>query len=99
MLNDKLKSARQYMENSLEHYIKPGTKKTLRFIKKNPKKVTMIICTVFFIFCGFIALWISTFQMPDLQSFDTRIVSQSTKIYDRTGKILLYDVHANKKEL
>lgn len=31
--------------------------------------------------------------MPDFNSFETRKVQSSTKIYDRTGKILLYDVH------
>ncbi len=33
--------------------------------------------------------------MPDFSSFETRKVQSSTKIYDRTGKILLYDVHGN----
>lgn len=46
---------------------------------------------------GLIMLWISTFKIPDLSSFDERIVAQSTKIYDRTGEILLYDVHENIK--
>ncbi|MFA6340765.1 MAG: penicillin-binding protein [Candidatus Paceibacterota bacterium] len=62
------------------------------------KKKALLACTLgFFVFAGFIALWISTFKMPDLSSFDTRKVAQSTKIYDRTGKILLYDVHENTK--
>ena len=42
-------------------------------------------------------LWISSIPIPDFQSFDERRVIQSTKIYDRTGKILLYDVHKNVK--
>ncbi|MEK7614338.1 MAG: transglycosylase domain-containing protein [Patescibacteria group bacterium] len=33
--------------------------------------------------------------MPDFNSFEERKVESSTKIYDRTGKILLYDVHEN----
>ena len=37
--------------------------------------------------------------MPDLESFDTRKVTQSTKIYDRTGKILLYDIHQDTKRV
>jgi 1A family penicillin-binding protein len=42
-------------------------------------------------------LWISTFDLPDLDSFEQRKVAQSTKIYDRTGKILLYDVFEGSK--
>jgi 1A family penicillin-binding protein len=93
MLKDKLK----IVESHINKNIKPGAKKTLHFVKKNPKKVFIIAIALFFVFCGFIALWISTFQMPDLNSFDTMKVTQSTKIYDRTGKILLYDVHQDTK--
>jgi 1A family penicillin-binding protein len=42
-------------------------------------------------------LWISTLEMPDLSSFEERRVLQSTKIYDRTGEILLYDLHQDVK--
>ena len=38
-------------------------------------------------------VWISTLQIPDLAAFEERRVLQSTKIYDRTGEILLYDLH------
>lgn len=48
----------------------------------------------FFSVGGFL-LWASTLKIPDLQSFDQRIVAQSTKIYDRTGEVLLFDVHKN----
>ena len=46
---------------------------------------------------GFFLLWISSFDIPDLKTFESRKVTQSTKIYDRTGEILLYDVHENIK--
>jgi membrane peptidoglycan carboxypeptidase len=46
---------------------------------------------------GIFLLWISTFKLPDLSSFEQRKVSESTKIYDRTGKILLYDVFQGTK--
>lgn len=32
-------------------------------------------------------------QIPDFKGLEERKVSESTKIYDRTGKVLLYDVH------
>ncbi len=40
-------------------------------------------------------LWASTLEIPDISSFEERRVEQSTKIYDRTGEILLYDLHEN----
>jgi len=44
---------------------------------------------------GFIFLWISTFDIPDLTTFEERKVVQSTKIYDKTGEILLYEFNNN----
>lgn len=40
-------------------------------------------------------LWAATLSIPDIAAFETRKVAESTKIYDRTGEILLYDVHEN----
>lgn len=42
-------------------------------------------------------IWIATLKVPTLDSFVDRKVSSSTKIYDRTGEIVLYDVHENVK--
>lgn len=42
---------------------------------------------------GSVALWVATMRIPDLDSFEVRKVTESTKIYDKTGSILLYDVH------
>ena len=44
---------------------------------------------------GFLLLWAATLDIPDLASFAERKVAQSTKIYDRTGEVLLYDLHEN----
>jgi penicillin-binding protein 1A len=56
---------------------------------------------VIFVFCivaaSAILIWISTLEIPDLSSFEDRRVLQSTKIYDRTGEILLYDLHQDVK--
>ena len=57
------------------------------------KIITMSILAGGFVITGLFVLWISSFQMPDLNSLEQIKVSQSTKIYDRTGRILLYDVH------
>jgi len=36
-------------------------------------------------------------DLPSPNSVDTRVVVQSTKIYDRTGQHLLYDIHGEEK--
>lgn len=55
----------------------------------------LIGAILFFFTSGAILLWASTLEIPDLSTFDERKVAQSTKIYDRTGKVLLYDLHEN----
>ena len=42
---------------------------------------------------GFFVLWVSSWELPSLSEFETRKVSESTKIYDRTGEVVLYDLH------
>jgi len=50
-----------------------------------------------FLFAGSLLLWASFIKLPDFASFHERKVAQSTKIYDRTGEVLLYDVHQDIK--
>jgi len=59
------------------------------------RKILVFFVLLFLVGGGFLALWLSTIKMPDLSSLESRKVVESTKIYDRTGKILLYDVHQN----
>ncbi len=68
-------------------------KKTIRLKKVHLKEVILLLVILGIIGAGAMFLWISTFTLPDLSSFNDRQVSQSTKIYDRTGEILLYDVN------
>jgi len=42
---------------------------------------------------GAMVLWVATLQIPDFNGFEERLITQSTKIYDRTGKVLLFDAH------
>lgn len=48
-------------------------------------------------FFGIVTLWVATWKLPDIASLEERKISESTKIYDRTGAILLYDLHAGEK--
>lgn len=50
-----------------------------------------------FLFAGVLILWASFMKLPDFSEFRARKVAESTKIYDHTGEILLYDVHQNVK--
>lgn len=65
--------------------------------KKHYKAAFLTAFSAAFILSGVTALWFSTLQIPDLSAFEARTVAQSTKIYDRTGEVLLYDVHADTK--
>ncbi len=52
------------------------------------------LALIFALFSGGILLfWTANLQIPDLKTFEERKVPESTKIYDRTGTILLYDFH------
>lgn len=67
------------------------------FLPSNKKE--FIFDLLIFCFAGVILLvaglliWVSTLDIPDLSSFDERRILQSTKLYDRTGEVLLYDLH------
>lgn len=41
----------------------------------------------------FFLIWFSTLEIPDVDNFESRKISNSTKIYDKSGEILLYDIH------
>jgi 1A family penicillin-binding protein len=48
-----------------------------------------------FIISAFLLVWVSTFKVPTSESIRERRVTESTKIYDKTGKVLLYDTGGN----
>jgi 1A family penicillin-binding protein len=59
-------------------------------------KVCTIIGIVLSIFIALYSFWwISRLEIPSIDGFDTRQVEQSTKIYDRTGEVLLFDIHGD----
>ena len=72
-----------------------------RFIKTHTKELiidgVILVFVLGFVTAGLLFLWVSTLEIPDLAAFEQRRVLQSTKIYDRTGEILLYDLHQDVK--
>ncbi len=77
--------------NRLKHFFKkPRT-------KDEKRSLYATIISIFFVSGGALLLYISTIQIPSLDSIHDRKVTQSTKIYDREGKVLLYDMFKNTK--
>jgi len=71
-----------------------------------PRKKRKILRTIiwFIVFCliiGFLlgvgALAYFAKDLPDPTKIDERQVVESTKIYDRTGQVILYDIHGEEK--
>ncbi|KKT31070.1 MAG: hypothetical protein UW27_C0007G0007 [Parcubacteria group bacterium GW2011_GWA1_44_13] len=72
-------------------------KKIFNFIFSHSKAVFLFLVGSGFIFVSVLILWASFMKLPDFGEFHERKVAQSTKIYDRTGEVLLYDVHQEVK--
>lgn len=67
------------------------------WVKKHIKGLISIFLALLFFISGTIIIWLTTIKIPDLSAFEARKVSQSTKIFDRTGEILLYDIHSDAR--
>lgn len=52
--------------------------------------------TVIFVFVT-IVIMVSTADLPSVTELNNQQMSQSTKIYDKTGKILLYEINSGEK--
>lgn len=78
----------------------PFMRRVLSFVKRHKhliRNIAALGAAVLIFSIGLLLIWASTWRVPALDSIETRKVSQSTKIYDRTGEILLYDVFQNIK--
>lgn len=71
--------------------------KDLSWFKRHWKDILIDIAVFGFsiaiLISAAVLIWVSTLEIPDLSTFDERRVLQSTKIFDRTGEVLLYDLH------
>ncbi len=72
------------------------TPKQKKYLDITKKAILWTIITGMFVVGAFI-IWTTTINLPNLNSFEERKVSQSTKIYDRTGEVVLYDVYGDIK--
>jgi 1A family penicillin-binding protein len=78
--------------------IKKHWSKIKKWLKSHHlKNLALITFSILIIGAGSGVIWLSTMEIPDLHAFETRKIIQSTKIYDRTGEIILYDIHEGAK--
>jgi len=61
------------------------------------KKIILFFALAIMLLAGSFGIWILSIDIPDLNAFEERKEIQSTKIYDRTGEILLYEIHRDIK--
>ncbi len=66
-------------------------------IGKRTRNRTLIIGGAILFGLGALLIWLSNLTIPSLASVSSRRIEQSTKIYDRTGDVLLYDVSKNSR--
>jgi len=61
------------------------------------KDLAILFIAFSFFTAGILIVWTATLKIPDFNSLNQRKSLNSTKIYDRTGEILLYDFHEDVK--
>jgi 1A family penicillin-binding protein len=59
------------------------------------KELFLVVFSLGVIGVALLITWLATIQLPDFNNFENRNIANSTKIYDRTGKIVLYNIHDN----
>ncbi|MDP3874988.1 MAG: transglycosylase domain-containing protein [bacterium] len=57
----------------------------------------LTIATLGLFASGILILWTASLRIPALEDISERRIDQSTKIYDRTGEILLYDMSSDTR--
>lgn len=61
-------------------------------LKPHHLNIFFVLGAALLILAGVTILWATTLRIPALESISERRLDQATKIYDRTGEILLYDM-------
>ena len=74
-------------------------KRHIKKLKKNHllTELSILLVALGFFTLGGLLFFASSIKLPDLDSFNERRISQSAKIYDRTGEILLYNFGENSR--
>ena len=61
------------------------------------RKILISGVLIIFFFAGILFAWALMYRFPSIDNFQNRRVAESTKIYDRTNNVLLYDVHGTMR--
>lgn len=59
------------------------------------KELLLITVSLSVVIVALLISFLASIQLPDFNNFENRNIANSTKIYDRTGKIILYNIHDN----
>ena len=62
------------------------------------KNVALFGAGIFVLLTAIIVIWLASLQIPDFRAFTERKIENSTRIYDRTGEVLLYDLNKDTKK-
>ncbi len=57
------------------------------------KKIVLVSVAIVLFCIGAGLIWASTVKLPDISTFEARKIANSSKITDRTGEVVLYDIH------
>ncbi len=82
--------------------MKKWLKKIKKLVHKHKKQdfwheVFLFLIGFILICISVVIFWVATLKIPDFSDFEERLIINSTKIYDRTGEVLLYNVHQDIK--
>lgn len=78
-------------------------KNTLNWLIKKISLRRLVLWTFSFFaissIAGFFFVLYLSWNLPSVEQFDTRQMPQSTRIYDRSGEVLLYEISAGEKRV
>ncbi len=81
----------------MKDYLGQTKKKVQGLSKRDKRNIYLLSLAVAIMLAGLTIVWLANLKIPTLEDFSTRQVSESTKIYDKTGEVLLYDVNQDIK--
>lgn len=83
----------------MHNFIKKLAHKAKRMFKNKHLRKNMVLfsASIFILVAGLGMLFLFSMKIPDFSAFNDRKVVNSTQIYDRTGEVLLYDIHEDIK--
>lgn len=96
------KQAKKNVRKILGYWQKQKKQPKHSFINSQLKFLKFFLYGFFLILLGasvglVIWLYLLVRELPDPSQLSTRTIVQSTKIWDRTGKVLLYNIHGEEK--